>query len=70
VDYVEPVEVDPTQLVRHADTAWSGYLTFYQSEFARWRLQYRHTNFAAGGDDNTLFLQGTAALGVHKHQLQ
>lgn len=69
-DYVEPVEVDPAQLVRHADTAWSGYLTFYQSEFARWRLQYRHTNFASGGDDNTLFLQGTMAIGVHKHQLQ
>lgn len=69
-DYVEPVEVDPALLVRHADTAWSGYLTFYQSEFARWRLQYRHTNFAQGGDDNTVFLQGTVAIGVHKHQLQ
>jgi len=69
-DYLEPVEVDPAQLVRHADTAWSGYLTVYQSEFARWRLQYRHTNFAQGGDDNTVFLQGTVAIGVHKHQLQ
>ena len=69
-DYVEPVEVDPAVLARHADTAWSGYLTFYQSEFARWRLQLRHTNFAQGGDDNTVFLQGTVAIGVHKHQLQ
>ncbi|MBI3320414.1 MAG: hypothetical protein HYZ89_07520, partial [Candidatus Omnitrophica bacterium] len=51
-------------------TAWSGYLTFYQSEFSRWRLQYRHTNFAGGGDDNTIFAQGTVAIGVHKHQLQ
>jgi hypothetical protein len=69
-DSVEPVEVGPLLLVRHADTAWSGYLTFYQSEFARWRLQLRHTNVAQGGDDNTVFLQGTVAIGVHKHQLQ
>lgn len=69
-DYVEPVDVDPIQLVRHADTAWSGYLTFYQSEFARWRLQFRHTNFAAGGDDNTVFAQGTLIIGVDRHPLQ
>ncbi len=69
-DYVEPVDADPALLARDADTAWSGYLTFYQSEFARWRLQARHTNFAAGGDDNAVFLQGTVAIGVHKHQLQ
>jgi len=69
-DYVEPVDADPARVIRHADTAWGGYLTFYQSEFARWRLQVRHTNFAAGGDDNTVFLQGTVAIGVHKHQLQ
>lgn len=70
VDYVEPVGLDPAVVARDADTAWSGYLTFYQSEFARWRLQYRHTDFADGGDDNTLFVQGTVAVGVHKHQLQ
>jgi len=69
-DYVEPVGLDPAVAARDADTAWSGYLTFYQSEFARWRLQYQHTDFALGGDDNTLFVQGTVAIGVHKHQLQ
>ncbi len=69
-DYVEPVDVIPTTLVRDADTAWSSYLTFYQSEFARWRLQYRHTDFALGGDDNTVFVQGTVAIGAHTHQLQ
>ena len=67
---VDPVDVDPVLLVRHADTAWSGYLTFYQSEFARWRLQYRHTNFARGGDDNTIFAQGTFIIGVDRHPLQ
>lgn len=69
-DYVEPVDTDPALLARDADTAWSGYLTFYQSEFSRWRLQFRHTDFALGGDDNTVFAQATVAIGVHKHQLQ
>lgn len=70
IDYVEPVGLDPATLVRHADTGFSGYFTFYQSEFSRWRLQFRHTDFAAGGDDNAVFLQGTVAIGVHKHALQ
>ena len=70
LDFVEPVDLNPATKARNADTAWAGYLTFYQSEFSRWRLQYRHTDFAAGGDDNTLFAQGTIAIGVHKHQLQ
>lgn len=69
-DYVQPVNLDPRTRARHADSAWSVYTTLYQSEFARWRAQLRHTNFAAGGDDNTVLLQGTVAIGVHKHQLQ
>lgn len=69
-DYVEPIDLDPAVRIRHGDVAYGGYLTFYQSEFARWRLQWRHTDFALGGDDNTMFLQGTVAIGVHKHQLQ
>ena len=70
VDYVEPVDLNPVMKVRNADTAWSGYLTFYQSELCRWRLQFRHTDFASGGDDNAIVVQGTVAIGVHKHQLQ
>ncbi len=69
-DYVQPVDLDPSTRVRAGDTAWSGYVTLYQSEFARWRLQYRHTDFASGGSDNTVFVQGTVAIGVHKHALQ
>jgi hypothetical protein len=69
-DYVEPIDLDSTVAARDADTAWSGYVSLYQSEFARWRLQYRHTDFAAGGDDNTVLVQGTVAIGVHKHQIQ
>ena len=70
VDYVQPVGLDPSARIRAGDTAWSGYLTLYQSEFARWRLQYRRTDFASGGDDNAVFLQGTFAIGAHKHALQ
>jgi hypothetical protein len=69
-DYVEPVDVEQATLARNADTSWAGYLTFYQSEFSRWRLQFRHTNFAEGGDDNSIFAQCTVAIGVHKHALQ
>jgi len=70
LDYVQPIDLNLVASPRNADTAWSGYVTFYQSEFSRWRLQFRHTDFAAGGDDNTIFAQGTVAIGVHKHQLQ
>lgn len=70
LDLVEPIDLNPAAKVRNADAAWSSYLTFYQSEFSRWRLQFRHTDFAEGGDDNTVFAQGTVAIGVHKHQLQ
>ncbi len=69
-DYVEPVNLDPATIARDGDTAWASYLTFYQSEFTRWRLQYKHTDFAQGGDDDTVFVQGTVAIGVHKHALQ
>ncbi|MBI4354100.1 MAG: hypothetical protein HY595_02575, partial [Candidatus Omnitrophica bacterium] len=69
-DYVELVDVDPLRRDRHSDTAFGGYLTFYQSEFARWRMQYRHTELAQGSNENAVFLQGTVAIGVHKHQLQ
>lgn len=68
-DYVEPVNLDP-EAARDADTAYSAYLTFYQSEFARWRAQYQHLRMAEGGEDDRFFLQGTFAIGVHKHALQ
>ncbi len=68
-DYVEPVDAALTN-ARDADVAVSGYLTLYQSEFARWRLQYQHVEHAARRNDERVFLQGTVAIGVHKHQLQ
>ncbi len=68
VDAVEPV--DNLAGNRLFETGWTGFLTYHQSEFARWRAQFSHTDFAAGGDDNTIFFQGTVAIGQHKHKLQ
>ncbi|MBN4046890.1 hypothetical protein JYT90_01075 [bacterium AH-315-P07] len=52
------------------DKAVSTYITFYQSEFARLRIQYQNIDFAEGGKDNRLYLQGTFAIGVHKHAIK
>ncbi|MBI1882603.1 MAG: hypothetical protein HYS08_00120 [Chlamydiae bacterium] len=68
-DYVIPTDI-ALDSPDEADIVGSAYLTFHQSEFARWRLQYQHVEFADGSDDNRIFLQGTVAVGVHKHQLQ
>lgn len=68
-DYVEPV----TYLRWRgddADQALSAYLTFYQSEFARLRLQYQHVDSGQGADDNRVYLQAGFAAGTHKHQLK
>lgn len=68
-DYVIPTDIDPFSL-DEADMGISGYLTFHQSEFVRWRLQYQHVEAAEGTDDERVFVQGTFVFGVHKHQLQ
>ena len=68
-DYVELVD-NPIANPRDADIGYTGYLTFYQSEFARWRLQYNHIDLADGKDDNQFLIQGTFAIGDHKHKLQ
>lgn len=48
----------------------STFLTFHQSEWARWRLQHRHEEGANQKTDDAALLQGTFAIGTHKHQLQ
>ena len=68
-DYAQLVN-NPRTNPHSADLGQTGYLTFYQSEFARWRFQYTHTNFATGKDDHAVYLQGTFAIGDHKHKLQ
>ncbi len=52
------------------DYGYTGYITFFQTEFARWRLQFSHVESASGKDDNQVFIQGIFAIGEHKHKLQ
>jgi len=68
-DYVEPTLLEEAS-VSSADKAYNAMLTFHQSEFARWRLQYQYADLADGTEDNRFFLQGTFAIGVHKHMIQ
>jgi hypothetical protein len=68
-DYVEPIDRLLTDSNK-AEIGYTGYLTFYQSEFARWRVQVSHIDKTTGENDNRVFLQGTFAIGDHKHKLQ
>ena len=68
-DYVDILN-NPTTNPKSRDLGYTGYLTFYQSEFARWRLQYSHFDLATGKTDDSVMLQGTFAIGDHKHKLQ
>lgn len=67
-DYVRPTALQEDG-AESAERAYNGYITFYQSEFARWRFQYQRYQPLDGDDDNRFFLQGTFAIGTHKHQL-
>lgn len=69
LDYVELVDNQAAN-PHAADVGYTGYLTFYQSEFSRWRLQYNHIDQADGKDDNQFLIQGTFAIGDHKHKIQ
>lgn len=68
-DWVEPIRTTTEQL-RQAEQGLSAYLTFFQSEFARWRVGYQRAELIDGTTDDRLYLQGTFALGTHKHAIQ
>ncbi len=68
-DYAELVN-QPLVSPGGSDTGYTGYITFFQTEFARWRLQYTHVNSSAGKEDDQLMIQGIFAIGEHKHKLQ
>lgn len=68
-DYVELIELPPFS-PRKMDRAYTAYVTFFQSEFARLRLQYQHATFADGDEDDIVALQSTYSFGVHKHRIQ
>ncbi len=55
------------------ERAWSPYLTFWQSEFVRLRIEYQHATrdfqWEYGPrEDNRIFVQTTFAGGPHKHE--
>lgn len=66
-DFVEPTREQEGW--RGSETGYAGYVTFFQSEFSRWRLEYQRATLLGGGNDNRFFLQGTFAIGSHKHSL-
>lgn len=68
-DNVQPVD-NPLENPQETDIGYTGYLTFYQSEFARWRLQSSHFELSNGKNDNQFMVQGTFAIGEHKHKVQ
>ncbi|MCB0358002.1 MAG: hypothetical protein KDD44_00145 [Bdellovibrionales bacterium] len=68
-DYVQAVNRAEEQRDSF-ESEYSAFLTFHQSEFARWRLQYQLATLETGEEDNRFFLQGTFAIGTHKHNLQ
>ncbi len=68
-DWVQLVNADETT-GDDIEQAYSAYATFFQSEFARIRLQYQLAELADGNKDNRLFLQSTFAVGAHKHKLK
>lgn len=68
-DWVQPIASE-SELVRDDEKALAGYITYYQSEFARWRLQYQHARLIDDSDDDRVYLQATFAIGTHKHALQ
>lgn len=53
-------------------TGISPYLTFWQSEFANFRVQYSHTEPAAaeGISDDAVYLQANVLIGSHQHPVQ
>jgi len=65
VDYLETLDT-----ANEHTFAVSPYLTFWQSEFANFRLQLQHLNPADGQPDNGIFLQGNFAIGEHRHPVQ
>lgn len=85
-DYAEVADYDPFALTgtdpenypynvfrpnpNDDETSVSAWITFHQSEFAQWRLQYDHLDYANGLDDDQLRLQATFSVGWHQHAIK
>ena len=68
-DYLEPLDVVGQHL---RSTQISPYISFWQSEFADFKLQYSHVESAnaSANSDNLIVLQADFLIGAHKHPLQ
>ncbi len=68
-DYLEPLDVVDQH---HHTIGISPYLTFWQSEFADFRLQYSRLDPASASEkpDNALYLKANVLIGAHKHPVQ
>ena len=53
-----------------SEQSFSAWITFHQSEFALWRLQYDHLDYANGLGDDQLRVQGTFVVGWHQHAVK
>lgn len=68
-DYLQPLDV----VDQHRQTVGiSPYITFWQSEFSDFKLQYSRLEPANGDDkvDNAVYLQADFLIGAHKHPVQ
>lgn len=68
-DYLEPLDVTG----QHGQTTGvSPYITFWQSEFAEFKLQFSHLEpqNGDGKSDNMVYLQADFLIGAHKHPVQ
>lgn len=68
-DYLEPLTVTDEH---GRTTAISPTLTFWQSEFANFRIQYTHSDPASADaeSDDAIFLQANFLIGSHNHPVQ
>jgi hypothetical protein len=68
-DYLEPLDVTGDH---RRSTGVSPYLTFWQSEFANFRVQYSHTEPASASErsDNAVYVTANVLIGSHKHPVQ
>ncbi|PIQ86380.1 MAG: hypothetical protein COV74_04800 [Candidatus Omnitrophica bacterium CG11_big_fil_rev_8_21_14_0_20_45_26] len=64
--------LQPLSIVGGSTEGVSPYLTFWQSEFADFRLQYSYTKPADDGTEpnHEVFLKANVLIGAHKHPVQ
>ncbi|MGD9580152.1 MAG: outer membrane beta-barrel protein, partial [Vampirovibrionia bacterium] len=63
------IRVDYTDIIDTYGSEWavSPYFRFSQSDFANWKLQFKHTQRDYERDSNAVFLQWTGQIGACEH---